>query len=205
MASAPEARRASSKEAESAIHADDDAVVTNGHSNSEKPMAAAAEATKMIADVTQDAIHQGREIVGNGLGVVAGASLPMVEITYDRGRRLLDTAARVTELYREAANSTAGDMQALVQSYSQFGQGLLRMQHEYLSSVQSSFSRAKHQPQDLLRCKSVADFAEVQKDLYVDGVAFMMESSSALVRLAGEVVRNAAGPLEARAPKHARD
>jgi hypothetical protein len=125
-------------------------------------------------------------------------------VGFDKGRRLLETSVHLTEVYREATSGTTGDVQALTLTYSQLGQGWLRMQHAYLDVVQKSLSHAKRQPRDLLRCKSVTELAEVQRDLYMDGVAFMLESSTALLRLAGEIVQGAAEPLEARGQQHAR-
>lgn len=165
----------------------------------EKGAQIAAEATDTAAGVARRAAEQGRETLGRGLRTMAGAGLPLAEQGYGQGRRLVETSARVADLYRKAADETAGDVQALVASYSQLGQGLQRMQTAYFDVVQRSLARARRQPQDLLRCKSPVEFAEVQKDLFTDGVAFMMESSTTLLRLAGEVVQSAAGPLEARA------
>jgi hypothetical protein len=50
----------------------------------------------------------------------------------------------------------------------------------------------------------MTEFAEVQRDLFTDGVAFMVDASTALLRLAGEVVQSAAEPLEGRAGEQRR-
>jgi hypothetical protein len=206
MATAPETRRATNtREAETNVHTNTEAATNEAHGNGAQHIEVAKETTKMAADVTQQAIYQGREMVASGLGAVAEAAMPLAEVSFDKGRRLLETSVHLTELYREATRDTAGDVQALTLTYSQLGQGWLRMQHAYLNVVQKSLSHAKRQPQDLLRCKSATEFAEVQRDLYVSGVAFMLESSTALMRTAGEIVRGAAEPLEAQAQKHARN
>jgi Phasin protein len=168
----------------------------------EKGAEVAAQATNTAAGVARRAAEQGRETFGRGLRTMAGASLPLAEQGYGEGRRLVETSARVADVYRKAADDTAGDVQALVATYSQLGQGLQRMQTAYFDLMQRSLARARRQPQDLLRCKTPVEFAEVQKDLFADGVAFMMESSTTLLRLAGEVVQSAAGPLEGRARAH---
>jgi hypothetical protein len=168
----------------------------------EKGAGLTAQAVNTAAGVAGRAAEQGRETLGRGLRTVAEASIPLAEKSFGEGRRMVEASAHVADVYSKAANDTAEDMQALVASYAQLGQGLQRMQTAYFDLMQRSLARAKRQPQDLLRCKSPVEFAEVQKDLFTDGVAFMMESSTTLLRLAGQVVQGAAGPLEARARTH---
>jgi hypothetical protein len=208
MASATETRKESDiREAESRVHKIGDAAnhaTDQARNIGERGTEAAAEATRTAANVGQHAADQGQETISRGMRTMADASAPLVERSYGRGRRFVETSARVSDLYREAGEETAGDVQALNTTYSQLGQGMMRMQHAYFSALQQSLARAKRQPQDLLRCKSVVEFAEVQRDLYKDGVAFMLESSTTLMRLAGQIVQGATGPLEARAREHAR-
>jgi hypothetical protein len=208
MASATETRKGSdTRDTESRVHKIGDAAnhaTDEARDIGERGTEAAAEATRTAIHVGQHAADQGRETVSRGMRMIADASAPLAEMSYGQGRRFVETSARVSNLYREAGDETAGDVQALTTTYSQLGQGMMRMQHAYFSVMQQSLSRAKHQPQDLLRCKSVTEFVEVQRDLYTDSVAFMLESSTTLMRLAGEIVQGATGPLEARAREHAR-
>jgi Phasin protein len=202
MASAPETRKASdTRETESRIHKIGDAAnnATDEASNiGKRGTEVAEEATKTATDVAQHVADKGRETISAGMRTMADASASLVDIGYGRGRRFVEASARVTDFYREAGEETAADVQALTTTYSQLGQGLMRMQHAYFNAMQQSLARAKRRPQDLLRCKSVTEFAEVQRDLYTDNVAFMLQSSTTLMRLAGEIVQNVAGPLEAR-------
>jgi hypothetical protein len=208
MASATETRKGSdTRDTESRVHKIGDAAnhaTDEARNIGERGTEAAAEATRTAINVGQHAADQGRETVSRGMRTVADASAPLAEMSYGQGRRFVETSARVSNLYREAGEETAGDVQALNTTYSQLGQGMMRMQHAYFDVMQQALARAKRQPQDLLRCKSVTEFAEVQRDLYTDSVAFMLESSTTLMRLAGEIVQGASGPLEARAREHGR-
>lgn len=197
MASAHETRKAtdsrSGKDGETATEATGEI-----RKIGERSLDAAEDATKTAANTAQEAASQGRETMAKGMRTMADASAPLVEASYGEGRRLVETSAHITDLYRDATSRTAEDMQALTTTYSHLGLGLVRMQQAYLNALQQSFARARRQPHDLLRCKSMTEFAEVQRDLYTDGVAFMVDSSTALLRLAGEVVQSAAEPLEGR-------
>jgi len=148
--------------------------------------------------------EEGRETLGHGLQRMAELGAPLADMGYGESRNLIEASARVTDLYHRTTEETAEDMQALVASYTQLGQGLQRMQSTYINMLQGALSHSRRQPRDLLRCKSVTELAEVQRDLYMDGVAFMLDSSTTMFRLAGQVMESAVAPLEARTRTHGR-
>ena len=53
----------------------------------------------------------------------------------------------------------------LFSSWMAMGRGLQQMQHACLEIFDQSMENAVHKPQDLLRCKTVVEVAEVQRDL----------------------------------------
>jgi hypothetical protein len=164
---------------------------------------AAAEAIKQTADITQRAADQGREAVMSGLRAMAGAQGPLADASYTQGRQFLETSAGVTNVYRETTESTAEDVQALVSSYAHFGLGLQQMQHAYFDllhrSLEHATKRGARRPQDLLRCSSLLEFAEVQRDLYRDSIRITLEASTTMFRLGSQVAQNALQPLDSRA------
>jgi hypothetical protein len=159
----------------------------------------AEDATRVAADAARHAASRGSEMISAGMRTMADASAPLADVGYDRGHRLVEATARVTDVYREASEETAADVQTLAATYSQLGQGFMRMQHAYFDVMQQSLLRAKRRPQDLLRCRSVTEFAEVQRKLYTENVAFALQSTTALIRLANDIVQTVVGPLETRA------
>jgi prophage DNA circulation protein len=202
MASASDPRRSGeSRETASAAPATKPAnqPAEAGRAAIERGTDAAANAARGSSTAAVQFASQERNAAETGVRQMAEATSPAADASFNEGRRLIEASVRITDLYREASDDTAEDVQALTTSYAQLGQGLLRMQHAYFDVLHQALNRARRQPQDLLRCRSFADFAEVQRDLYKDGVAFMLESSTTLMRLAGEVVQVAARPLETRA------
>jgi Phasin protein len=167
-------------------------------------IAAAARTTDAAVGIARRLTEQGREAMGMGLRAAAEANVPLTDAGYVEGRRLLDDTTRIANLYREASEDTAADVQALVASAAQLGRGLQRMQDAYLDVLQRALGRAKRQPHDLLRCRSAVEFAEVQRDLYVDGVTTALEMNAALLHLACQVAQDAAAPLEGRRAAHSR-
>ena len=73
------------------------------------------------------------------------------------------------------------------------------MQHAYLEMLDRAVDQAAHKPQALLRAKSLEEFAEVQRDLYLDAVNRAVESSTTLLQIAAQTAQQAMRPLQARA------
>jgi hypothetical protein len=159
---------------------------------------AAAQVSQAVSSVIHHAAIEGREAAAEGARHAAEAAAPAADASFFEGRRLVETSARITDLYRTASDETAGDLQALTSSYARLGQGMLRMQHTYFDLLQKALDQGKHRPQDLLRCRSLAEVAEVQRDLYLETVGFMMDSSTKLLQMAGEVLQGAKLPLDTR-------
>jgi hypothetical protein len=160
---------------------------------------AAAVAADAVADITRRAADHGREAVRAGLRVVAGVQEPIADATYDQSRQFLSATARVTSAYREAAEKTAEDVQALLAAYAQLGRGMQQLQHSYFDLLHQAIERATHKPQDLLRCTSMVEFAELQRDLYRDAISTALDGSAKMFQLAGQVAQNAMQPLQGRA------
>lgn len=165
---------------------------------------AVAETTEAMVDVTRHAASRSQEAMRLGLRAVAGAHRPLAEATYGQSQRMLQTGARISDLYREAAESTAEDMQALIASYSQLGRGMQRFQHACLDLMHRSVERTASKQRDLLRAGSPEEFAEIQRDLYLDTVDSLFETSTTLLQLAGRIAQDAVRPLQGRSREGAR-
>jgi phasin family protein len=166
---------------------------------------AATEAAKSAERTRETATEAGAKIasagtqVGNaGFSATAEAGGRMADIGYDRGRRLLDSTTQAMNVYTDARQRSAEHVQALMTSAVTFSQGLQKMQHAWLENLNGSMERATRRSQDLLRCKTLAELAEVQCDLYTDAINRTFESSSRLLELASHTAQEAARPLQAR-------
>ncbi len=164
---------------------------------------AVAETVARTADAAvemgQRVAEQGREVMLLGVRAAAGMNGRIADASYGRGHRVLGAAARALAIYREAGDSTAENVQALFSAYMTLGRGAQQMQHACLELLDQAVDRTTHKPQDLLRCMTLEEVAEVQHDLYLDAVHHAMESSIALLQLAAQTAQQAMRPLQARA------
>jgi hypothetical protein len=133
-----------------------------------------------------------------GMRTAAGVGGRVADINFGRGHHLMNSAAHAMDIYREASERSAGQVQALFTSAMTFGRGVQQMQHAWLEMMDHSMEHAAHKPQDLLRCKNLVELAEVQRDLYLDAINHAFESTSRLLDLAGRTAQDAIRPLHTR-------
>jgi hypothetical protein len=158
-------------------------------------MARTAEAS---VDLSQRVAEQGREVVRFGMRTAGNVNSRFADTSYDRNQRALEAATRALEIYREAAESSAEKVQTLFASWMNLGRGVQHMQLAYLQLLDRTLKGASHKPQDLLRAKSLEEFAAIQRDLYIDTVNYALEASSALLQMAAGVAQEARPVLPSR-------
>ena len=163
---------------------------------------AAQRSAEVVGLLASRAIEQGREGVRQGFRTVAEAQRPVAERGYAQGQQAIETAARVSEAYRQAAERTAEDAQALAVSYTHLLRGAQQWQHAYFDMAQQAFHRFGGRPQALLRANSPVEAAQIQRDLYVEAVNSAITSGSTLLQLAGQIAQDTARPLQERARLH---
>jgi vacuolar-type H+-ATPase subunit H len=151
-------------------------------------MARSAETT---VDIAQRSAERGREVIWLGMRTAAGVNGRFVEAGYDRSQRLLEATAHALEIYTQAGESAAEKVQALFGTAVQMGRGVQQMQVAYLQLLDRTLQQASRKPQDLLRAQSIEEFAEVQRDLYLEAVNHAFEATSTLLQLAGRVAQQA--------------
>ena len=164
---------------------------------------AVAETVVRTADAAvemgQRVAEQGREVMLMGVRAAAGMNGRIADAGYGRSHHLLGAAARALDVYRDAGDSTAENVQALFSATMTLGRGAQQMQHAWLELLDRAVDRATHKPQDLLRCRTLEQVAEVQRDLYLDAVNHALESGTTLLQLAARTAEQAMRPLQARA------
>lgn len=149
-------------------------------------------------DITQRVADQGREVIWLGVRAAAGVNGRLADVGYGRSHRVIGQLARALEIYRQAAEGTAEQFQALFTSWTTLGRGVQEVQHAWLELLDRATERNVRKPQDILRCKSIDEMAEIQRDLWVDGVKHAMEAGTALLQIAGRVTSEAMRPLQSR-------
>ncbi len=153
------------------------------------------ETANAAAQMSSKAAEQSREVLMMGMRTAAGVGSRVADLSYGRGHHMMTAAAQAMDVYRDASERSAERLQALFSSAMMMGRGLQSMQHAWLEMVDHSIEHAAHKPQDLLRCKSVVELAEVQRDLYLDAVNHAFESTSRLLEMAGRTAQDAVRPL----------
>jgi hypothetical protein len=133
------------------------------------------------------------------LRAIAGAQGPLADAGFDQSQRTLEVTTRVTDVYRDAAERAANDLDALIGSWTSLGRGLQRWQHAYFDQLQQFMGSIARRRQELLRSNSPVEFATVQRDLYVDLVKRTLEANATLLQLTGQIAQEAVRPLQERA------
>lgn len=156
-------------------------------------------AAEVAADATQRAADQGREATIAGLRAIAGVQGPLADAGFEQSRRALEVTSGMTDVYRQAAERAADDVCALFDSWMSLGRGLQQWQQAYVDAVRQSVERLSRKRQDLLQTSSPVQFAEVQRDLYVDFVNSTLRGSTTLLQLTAQIAQEAVRPLQERA------
>ena len=157
-----------------------------------------ARSTEATVDLSQRAAEQGRDVVRLGMRTAASMNSRFADTSYDRNHRALESTIRAVEMYREATESSANKVQTLLTSWTTLGRGMQQIQLAYLQQLDRTLKGASRKPQDLLRAKSVEEFAAIQRDLYIDTVNYAFEASSALLQMVAGVAQEARPVLPSR-------
>jgi hypothetical protein len=165
---------------------------------------AAVRTAGVASEMGQRAAEQGRDVMLLGLRSAAGMNGRFADVSYGRSHHLLGATARALDIYREAGEHTAENVQALITSSISLGRGIQQMQHAYVDLWGRAMERAKRKPQDVLHAKTLEELAEVQRDLYLDAVNYALEASTTLLQLTARVTQDAMRPLQGRVNESAR-
>jgi hypothetical protein len=146
--------------------------------------------------------ERGREMTQQGTEAVTEAQASLVDVSYKRSRHFVQEASGVADVYRNGVERTTKDVQALVGVYSSIGRGIQRYQKVSLDLLMHSMHDMAGKRQDLYQAKSPMQFAEAQRDLYIEGVNSMLTGWTTLLQLVGEIARDTVRPLQKRAEAH---
>jgi hypothetical protein len=156
------------------------------------------------ADITRRVADQGREVIWLGMRAAAGMNGRLADVGIGGSHRVLEQASRVVEIYSQASAATADNLRLMFNAYLSLTHGLQQTQHTWLSLLDATINDAAHKPQDMLRCTSMVDFANAQRELYVNAVERAVEASATLLQLGERVAREAVAPLREKARTNAR-
>jgi phasin family protein len=192
--STPRATRETAGQTAQAAETAADRAKQAGHSITET----VAETASAAADISTQAAASGRDAILMGMRTAAGVGGKVAAIGFGRGHHLLRSTVQALDIYTDATERSAERVQALVSSAMAWTRGVQKIQHAWLEMIDHSMERAAHRPQDLLRCKTLVEAAEVQRDLYTEAVNYAFESSSRLLELASRAAQDAVKPLQSK-------
>jgi hypothetical protein len=168
------------------------------HRATEQAREATATAAGDVRRVADEATTVTTQAAAAGGETVLAGTRTAAEAAYAGSANALDTAARVLDIYRDAAERSAAQLEAMAAAGLAFGTGVQRMQHAWLQAANRALTQAGRRPQDLLRYASMTDVAALQRDLYLGAVSAAFETSTTLFDLAGRTARDAMMPLQAQ-------
>ena len=154
-----------------------------------------AEAVDTATVISSKVVEQTREVVMTGVRTAANVGSRVADISFGRGHHLLSSTAHMMDIYRNASEQSAGRVQALFSSWMAVGLGFQQMQHACLGILDRTVKNAAQKPQDILRCKTMAEVAEVHRDLCNSAISQTLELSGRLFELMSHTAQNADRPL----------
>ncbi len=165
----------------------------------EETARAAAQVTDRAVDagkgVSETVSARGRDSMLMSARAPANLRGQAADIGFGRSHHMMSSAAHAMDIYRDAAERSAGRVQALMASAMTLGRGMAGIQHAWFEMADHTMEAAAHRPRDLLRCKTMIELAEVQRDLYLDAINHAFESTSRLLEMAGRTAQDAVRPL----------
>jgi len=174
-------------------------VVQNGAAHaqaiSRMVMETVVNTAEAAASLSSRAAGQSQEIMLLGVRAAAGVGSRIADFNFGRSHHWLASAAQAMDIYRDAAERSAGRGQSLFASYMTFGRGLQTVQHAWLEMVDDTIEKAARKPRDLLHCNNVVELAEMQRDLYIDAINHAFESTGRLLDIAGRTSQDVVLPL----------
>jgi phasin family protein len=104
----------------------------------------------------------------------------------------------VAEIYNETAQLTAEELQAIATFSSIAASGLAEMRQAWMEWLNRSLRTSTHATQQLLRVKSMEEFADLQRSFLKESFDNLLEGSAQLLRISSRVSGDACRPIEER-------
>ena len=139
----------------------------------------------------------------SSLRAIASAQAPLADASLEQSRRALEISSRVTDVYRQTAERAAADVHALVDSWMSFGRGFQRWQQAYFDALREAVESVAGKRQAFAQSVSPVEFAELQRDLYLELVSNTVRASTTLLQVSGQIAQDSVRPLQQQAQARA--
>jgi phasin family protein len=144
-----------------------------------------------VAEATGGAMREGVETVTRGARRVADEAAAQTERT---GQSVLAAA----EIYTDTAQLTAEDMQAIATCSTIAAGGMTEMRQAWMDWLGRTLRTSARASQDLLRCSTIEQLAEVQRTFLKESFESLLEGSAQMLRISTRVTDDARRPIEDR-------
>lgn len=135
---------------------------------------------RLMAEVARRAMDQGQEAFRTALQSLTEAQSPMPGWGYKDGSAVVVDGARLAEACNTTVERTAADVEALLSAAACCGRGVQEWQRGRMEDSRRALDQFGDRMQALARSRSLADVAEVQRDLYLDAMANLVQANMAL-------------------------
>ncbi|HEX7968271.1 MAG TPA: hemerythrin domain-containing protein [Stellaceae bacterium] len=113
----------------------------------------------------------------------------------ERGSRTMLAAA---EIYSETAQLTTEDLQAIATCSTVAAGGLTEIRHAWMDWFGRSLRTSARASQDLFRCTTIEQLADVQRNFLTESLNNLLEGSAQMLRISGRISEDARRPIEDR-------
>lgn len=137
------------------------------------------------------ALRHGAETATEGAKRVTQRAAEQAE----RGSRTVLAAA---EIYSETAQLTTEDLQAIATCSTVAAGGLTEIRHAWMDWFGRSLRTSARASQDLFRCTTIEQLADVQRNFLKESFDNLLEGSAQMLRISGRISEDAGRPIEDR-------
>ncbi len=151
-----------------------------------------------IARGARDEMQNGKRAGKEAVETAAAATREATGRISQRVQDATKDMSEATGTLRDTSGYAADRMNALLSSYAVLANGAQEFQQKMFEIWQNSWDMAANTPGELLQCRSLTDFAELQRDMLRKGIDSWLDVNSKFLRLSGNLAERAVEPIEER-------
>jgi CBS domain-containing protein len=138
------------------------------------------------------------DVANRGFEAAAEGQRRMLGNGAEQASRMGNVMAHATSILSDTAQETSGDVQALMMSTRAAVSRMQDAQRAWLEFLTRNAQASARLPQELIRCRSVQDVAELQSRFVRESVNVLLDGSAEILRTASRAAEDALRPLEER-------
>jgi CBS domain-containing protein len=153
---------------------------------------------RQAAQTGTDMLRRSTDVASRGFEAATEGQRRLLGDGAEQASRMGDLMAHAASILSGTAQETSGDVQALMMSTRAAASRMQDAQRAWLEFLTRNVQASARLPQDLIRCRSVQDLAEVQSRFVRESVNVLLDGSAEILRATGRAAEDALRPLEGR-------